>query len=373
MILRLVPPLLFLGSGWGVLAALGARRDRSLSIRLGWAYLAGTAWVGLTLFLSSQIFRIPLRAPLVWVALLIPLGAAVLDHRRRRRIPKVERPSGKERLLVLLPLLVTAPVFAGLLMNAISRPLDDWDGRVIWASHARSMRDEGIVAPVAIRDGAQQVQARYPPLMPLVQVAALEALGLPQDDRGFRAVYAFFLPALVLVAYDLASRFAGALAGALAAALLPLLPQLTDSNGGAAGAYSDLPLAAFWGGAFLLLRCRRRDVSDVSLAGLLLAAAVATKNEGSLLALLLLCVALIPVRSAPGWRRLRIPAGLVGAALLLVWRYRSSIAVPADEEYATLLLASGVVAQVRHNLPVALPEALRQLGNVSSWGSFWTL
>ena len=368
MILRLVPPLLFLGSGWGVLASIGARRGRPLPIRMGWAYLAGTAWVGLALFVSSQLFRVPLRSPLVWVALLLPPGVAAIRH---RPAPPAPRSFGRGRLLVLVPLVVTAPILAALLVDAIGRPLEDGDGRAIWAIHARFMRDEGTVAPATIRDPAWLVEhPRYPPLMPLVQVAALEALDLPNDDRGFRPVYAFFLPALVLVTYDLASHFAGALPGALAAALLPLLPQLTAPYGGAAGAYSDLPLAAFWGGGFLLLRCRRRDVP---LAALLLAAAVATKNEGAPLALLLLGVALVPGRGTFRWRALWVPTAAVGAVFLLLFRFRAGIASRLDEDYASLVSARGVLAGLHHNLPVALPEMFRQLGDAAAWGSFWML
>src|SRR6185369_9172285 len=56
---------------------------------------------------------------------------------------------------------------------------------------------------------------------------------------------------------------------------------------GAASAYSDLPLGCLIGAALVLLLRSRRSVAGAVTAGLFLAGAVLSKNEGTLLALFL--------------------------------------------------------------------------------------
>jgi hypothetical protein len=182
-----------------------------------------------------------------------------------------------------------------------------------WAAQARYIRFEGSVLPLAVVRGQWYINhPRYPVLLPVAQVAVLEATGAGEDELFFRGLYASFLPAFLLVLYDGARRWAGWLPAGLATAAAAGIPFLTFFvDGGAAGSYSDLPLACFYGAALVLLLRGRVFPSDGIAAGLLLGAAVLTKNEGTILA----GFALLAAALGPGLRRRK--TSLAAAAVLL--------------------------------------------------------
>ncbi len=350
--LHLLAPVVILLPGAGLLALLGARRERPLAVRAAWAFVAGAAFTGLAVFLASEVFALPVRAALVRALLFLPLAAGGAALWRRRGGP----PGGRLGWHAALPALGLVLVAVPLFLQALAEPLADGDGRVTWSAQARHMRFEGSVTPSAIREAQWFVHhPEYPPLMPAVQVAVLEALGLGGDDRAVRPVYALFFVALVVLAADLASTLGGRLSGGLAAGLLAVLPVMSGEAGGAAGAYSDLPLAVFWGGAFLLLLDGRRSRGDALLAALLLAAAVATKNEGLPYAL----VALGALALSPRTRRgIAACTAAVAFAAVLVGARKGRIENRLDEDYGQRLLGASTLRDPLGRLSLAVPEAL---------------
>jgi len=193
------------------------------------------------------------------------------------------------------------------------------------------------------------------------------------------------------VLHDAARRWAGRdaadLAG-LAAAAVPFFAF--GGEGGAVSAYSDLPLACFFGGGLiLLLRAERRlraGMAEGIAGGLLLGAAVLTKNEGTPLALLALAAAglgalrlTLAARRSPRlrppararWLRLAAAALLVALALALLVAWRAPIPNREDENYEKLVhLADfwpGVVTRVATVGPVMLGQMLAW----EHWGAFW--
>jgi hypothetical protein len=244
-----------------------------------------------------------------------------------------------------------------------------------WVAQARFIRGARTVDAPALRDAsAWVVHPRYPLLLPVLQVAAQEIADASWDDRFVRPLYALFWPAFLLVLFDAAAARAGRRAAGVASFAAACAPYVAFSvNGGAAGTYSDFPLACFWGAGLLLLTSEDAGLAEGVAAGLLLGAAVLTKNEGLPLAVVALGAALawavggrrIAARRAP----LFAAAGLVLAAGLLLVSWRSGI--PARYDYGQLAafgfaaLAKGTVSR--------LPEAVRVCGAEMAVRKDWSL
>ncbi len=375
---RLLGPVLFLAAGWGIVEASRALAGRSLPVRLAYGYVTGVASVGLFLHALTQIAGPVLTRPVV-LALFASLSLLLLVAR--------PRPSGKPfPLAAIVPAAIGAAVSIGLFAAAIGRPVAEFsDSIAIWNTKARHIRAAKTVNAPFIRDGRYQMEVpSYPALMPVAQVAALDALGLSDDDRGVKPIYAAFFPAFLVLVFDAARRRAGAAAAALAATAGALLPQIsTEPYGGACGTYSDLPLACFLGGGLLLLFERRPALRTGVLAGLLIAAAVLTKTEG--LPYTLLGIGAAAAVRIPLLRALR-RAGRPAAAALSPLLAAAACAALAG----TLLLwwQSGIQDRLgtRYAELFSVPAALRGLVNRAGdifrgiaekslnkweWGRFW--
>ncbi len=202
-----------------------------------------------------------------------------------------------------------AVIFLGTLASALSLPLGDWDGRLAWGAQAAYMRHEGTVDAAVLRQAPWFiVHPRYPPLLPLAQVAVQEMFGAGVDEELFRGVYAAFLAALLLILYQGASRAAGPAAATLAT-LCAVLPRfISFGMGSATSAYSDLPLACFYGAALILLLLAAPRRATGLAAGCLLAGMVLAKSEGTFLAVVALCLAALRLLRHRRGRTQAIPA-----------------------------------------------------------------
>lgn len=422
---------LFLLAGLGVTELFSGLRRLSLPYRLAYAWLLGVAALAGGLYAFSHFFHVPLRRPAIFgltLALLAAGGVARLARRRRgrtgatppvhrslrhpersrsavkdlgggekREVPpprsfgslhspqddvrgrllQLWRTSPRRFLLRAAFFLVAAAVSLGVLADAVSEPVRDWDGRMTWSAQARYVRADGTVdASALLRPRWYISHPKYPLLLPVAQVVVLEAAGAEEDNPDFRAVYAAFLPALLLVLHDAARRWAGGLAADLAGLAAAAVPFFAfGGEGGAVSAYSDLPLACFYGAGVILLLRSRRWRSDGIVAGLLLGAAVLTKNEGTPLALMALAAGgLAPqllLRRRRGWTRLAAAAGVVVLALALLLAWRAPIPNREDENYAGLLQIAdfwpGVVTRIATVGPVMLDQMLAW----EHWGGFW--
>ncbi|HEV8582254.1 MAG TPA: hypothetical protein VGX68_24550 [Thermoanaerobaculia bacterium] len=379
---------LFLGPGLGLTVCLPGFAKTGLARRLAFAYLLGVAWIGLFLYAASHFGGMPIGAPLVFLAAFIPLsaGAAVavgLLVTRKWLAPPAARPRRPLQALGWIGLsLLAALVSFSVLANALTHPLDDWDGRMTWSAQAIFIREAGSVDAEILRSPKTFVShPRYPLLMPLAQVAVLEATG-SDDERAFRAVYAAFFPALVLLVVDAGRRWSGRRAALLTTFALLTIPWIPfDREGGAAGAYSDLPLACFFGGGLLLLIRGRPRVSHGVAAGLLLAAAVLTKNEGLPEAAITLVLAggsgLTALRRRVRSVRARLLAtaaasGLVLAAFVLLFSWRSAVPNRYDESYFETFSVLSFVSNLASGRSFStLPMIAARMFSTGMWGLFW--
>jgi hypothetical protein len=381
---------LFLGAGLGLTLCLPGLSRVGLASRLAFAYLLGVAWIGLFLYLASHFGGVTIDGPLVFIAAFIPLAAGAvvavaLLATKRWRAPAARSPRRPLQTLGWLAcFLLTIAVSAAVMGNALTRPLADWDGRMTWATQAIFIRDAGTVDAEVLRSAMSFINhPRYPLLMPLAQDAALAAAG-SDDEHVFRAMYAAFYPALVLLVAEATRRWAGARAALVTTLVLLTIPWIPfDSEGGATGAYSDLPLACFSGAALALLVRGRPRASTGLAAGLLLAAAMLTKNEGlpEAAATLALAggVAVLAFRRRRRSARSRLLAtaaalcqAIVALALLIDWR--SAIPLRYDESYfETFSLSSFVTNLVSARAFSTLPVIARRMFDPGLWGLFWWL
>jgi hypothetical protein len=387
---------LFLIPGFALAGLFPGLRETPWLRRLGYAFLLGVATLAGSLYALSALLEVPLRRPAIFgtAAALTAIGIAgwVRALARRERHSRRKLPAAA-LVLALAGIGVTAGVFA----DSLVYPLRDWDGRMHWSAQARYIRHEGSVLPLAVVRGQWFINhPRYPVLMPVAQVAVLEATGAGEDELFFRSLYSAFFPALLLVVYDGARRWAGWLPAGLAGAAASGIPFLTFfPDGGAASSYSDLPLGCFFGAGLVLLLRGRVLLSDGIAAGLLLGAAVLTKNEGTILAgFALLAAVLVPVlrrwtarRRNP--RREKLPAAarrrlllkgarvcaaasVVVAALSFFLYWRFQIPNRQDENYEEFVTAEHLFPDALTRIPEFGSQILVQTFLTwDRWIGFW--
>jgi hypothetical protein len=368
--------------GLGLAELFGPLRRLPLLRRLGYAYLLGLLALGGLLFVASHLLGIPLRRPVILVAALAPALLGLVARVRRREERPLRVPSPGRRWRIAAGICIAA-ICLGPLTSALTAPLGDWDGRMTWSPLAAYVRHEGTVDAAVLQEAHWWVlHPRYPPLLPLAQVAAQETFGAGEDDQLYRALYAGFLVALLLVLYDGARRAAGPSVATWTTLCAAVLPFLSYGAGGATSAYSDLALAGFYGAALVLLLLERRSPSSGLAAGCLLAGAILTKNEGALLAVAALLLASLRLLRLPrrgpargprpfGWLAGAVAPVLAAFALLTSWR--AAIPNRDDEDYFAVLRLSELLHGAIARLPVIVPEILRWTFRWSSWLGFWAL
>jgi hypothetical protein len=386
----LIAVALFLGAGLGLTVCLPGFAKTGLAGRLAFAWVLGVAWIGLFLYTASHFARARLDGPLVFLAAFLPLAAGLAAAVRLLVLRRWREPAPRAARrplrtigwvgLSLLAILVSSAVLA----SSLTHPLEDWDGRMTWTAQAIFVRDAGTVDAEVLRSPKSFIShPRYPLLMPLAQIAALEAAG-SDDERIVRAVYAMFFPALVLLVLEAGRRWAGSRAALLTALALLTIPWIPfDREGGATGAYSDLPLACFFGGGLLLLLRGRPRASDGAAAGLLLAAALLTKNEGVPEVLIALALsgwsagaALLRHRRSGRSRLLAaaLACGLCLGALGLLVSWRSSVPNRYDESYFETFSVASFARNLASARPfTTIPVIAGRMYSTELWGLFWWL
>lgn len=396
MLARLLPSLLaiaaFLLAGAALQALLPRPLERSIAARAGYAYFLGISWVGLCSWSAGFLAGARLGPALFWGSVGLAVGGAVVVVALRGGHPGglTWSPSPglslARRLGPLAVGLLVIPVTIALLADALVNPVHDFDGRMTWGTQARYLQAEQSVLPAILTDPrAFIIHPRYPILMPLVQVASTGLSGTDLGGFGVRPIYVLFLPALAAVLVSALRRHFGQVASALSTILVLSAPALLwDIDVGARGTYSDLPQGSFLGAGLLLLADprTRHEPWRGAMAGLLLMAAVATKNEGMLLAPAVAVLA--AANSLRRWARRRswqalrglggplVAAAFVGAGILLVIAWRVEIPNRNDESYFESLPAWGIVSGLVSRAPAIVGGILERSFDVTDWGAiFW--
>ena len=372
--------LFFAAAGIGWLETLPGLRSLPLGRGLGLAYLLGVAWVAGSLYALSHFGGVPLHRNALSAVAALPVvvgfvARVVLGSAARRPGPRLRR----GRWLEAAAFAIAAAICLGAVAEAVTNPLHDWDGRMTWATQARYVRAEATVDARALAEPQWYVtHPQYPLLLPVAQVVAMELAGAGDDVHAFRLLYVAFLPVFLLVLYGFPRRRVKRRTAALtvmAAALLPY-PAFFPT-GGAVSAYSDLPLACFYGAGLLLLLRVRPGFSDGVAAGALLAAAVLSKNEGTPLALAALALAALAGLRRPGRLRRLAPVGIaalfVALAIVLLVSWRAGIPNRYDEAYGSLFSLAALWPAAVNRLPLLLPKIRYEMIALDHWNLFWSV
>ncbi len=399
---------LFAVPGYGLTELFPTLRRLPPAHRVAYGYLLGVAAVAGALFALSHTAGVPLRAPAVWTTAAVPALAGLvagLARRRRsggtgppaRKAPPAPTPSpvaiaegppaeapwqpayppriaswvGRGGGVVRVACAIAATLIClGVLAEALTNPPHDWDGRMTWCTQARYLRTAGTVdAPVLLGKRWYVSHPQYPLLLPIAQVAVLEIFGADPDSHLPRAIYAALLPALLLVTHGAARRGAGPIAAALALLAIVAAPFFVHGEGAAESTYSDLPLACFYGAALALLLGARPRAENGFAAGLLLAAAALTKNEGLPLACLALALSWRTGRG--GVRRFAAAAVPLAMALVLLASWRAGIPNRQDEDYPTLVQAGAFWPHLAAHAAAFVPVVLDKMNRFRQWAGFW--
>lgn len=374
---------LFTGAGAGLMGLFAApEEDEQDPLHLGWCFLAGSSFAALLLHMPLAVDgRLPRAAFLFSFGLCLVLAAG--PGRAHLRRTGLARFFGLDLFRALpTPLRVVAALLLLLAATAALGPLVGWDERAIFGLKARILHHEGSVRGEAFTDmGYVHFQARYPLLLPLLE-ASLFTLRGSRDDHALKLMFVFFGVSVVLVVAGEARRLYGERAGALWGLLLLATPMLIGpSDGEGMTAYADLPFAAFTTGATVLVgrSLEHHDRGRPLLAGLLLGAALATKQEGAIWALALAAGALLSLRRHAAAR----PAGLARSAATMALPALLFLALgiaarqwtpPAvwAERYAAVFDFDWLRQLGGRPLAVA-PIVLRQVTNWRIWGWGWLL
>jgi hypothetical protein len=381
--------VLFAAAGFALTSLVPSLRKKALARRLAWAYLLGLAYVGVSLYALSHWGGFELRRGTILTVAAVPIAFAAWRRRLRAgedRPPRV-RPSRIERAAGAVAAGTGALVSLAVLSHAVSGVESGFDPRMTWNPAAVYVRAARTVDAPALVDASVYLQnPRYPLLLPVLQVAGQEVFETDDDERVPRPLYAFLLPVLLLLVFDIAQPFAGTLAAALTALTVTFLPGIVfDADGGAITSYSDLPMGLLWGGGLVLVFRAPRRVPEALVGGLLLGGAALAKTEGLLLGAVVVAMASFRAarrlirrrRSSLSWppEIARAAGGtlsvfLIAAALDGSWRVGIPNRYSETWDDVTLQrLVSGTAAR----LPIVLPLIGREMARPEIWSGFWWL
>lgn len=371
---------LLTGGGAAIVALLLTEDDREL--HAGWSFLAGSAIAALLLHLPLAIDgRLPKLAFFLLFVLFFLLAAGPgLKHIRRAGI---RRFFGLD-LLGDLPFWGRIVALAMILLAAsvAFEPFAGWDERAIYGLKARILYYEGSVRVEGFTDkDIVHSQARYPLLIPVLEASMFTIKDSP-DDRFLKLLFLFFGLSVVMIVAEESGRLGGARTGALWGLLLITTPFLIGpGEGRGMSGYADLPLAAYVTGAAVLLARAfdRPNVRSTLLSGLLLGAALMTKQEGAIWAVALgfgflltfwlrrpSVQTTLPAQAAA----MAIPAFLMSGISEAARRW-----IPSSiwtEHYESVLNLGWISQAGSRPLPIA-PFVFRELGNSSHWAWGWPL
>jgi hypothetical protein len=322
-----------LAAGWGLADLVVGRRETSPGSRL----LAAAAWgpaiiaglLSLTAFASlaaglGAAGRVTLLASVSAAV----VGAGILRRSRPLQSPPASQPRPGGDRTVIASWLALAAVAVGYGWSCQQwlrlRPLGSWDGMGIWTYRALQWFRAGDAFPATLRLLVES-KPGYPLLLPGLVTAELTLWGGETTTIPVATGWLFVIGAAAATALAVSRRAPGALAPAAAALLLSTpMVWLSAFDQGADLALASLAVIAALGLADLVERGRSAAPAPVWLVGFVLGLMVWTKNEGAILALILVGTAAVATRLAcrplgpAGWLGIVAGAapGIVATAVL---------------------------------------------------------
>jgi len=307
--------LCFLAAGAGMGRALGLwRAPRELPGVAAPVYLVGVAAVGI-------LAEWALVAGLDLARWQVVAGCAALAATgllpARGGGPTLPAPARVTARAVVALQAAVGLIVALLLIDAVYRPLAEWDAWAMWTMKAKAITllgglDAGVFAGVPYR----HLHLDYPLLLPAVEAIGFRFMGAI-DTQVIHLQAALLTAALVLsLPRLLAGRVPPVVAWA-SALLIAVAPSLVDQAG---AGLADAPLAVFFAMAAV---CAWRWLADgrdemLVLVALFAAAVLATKREGTPFVVALIVV--LVVAAGRGRRLAAVGAGVAALATAVPWQ-----------------------------------------------------
>lgn len=367
--------LLLLAAAAAVLLSLGAGSAALLLGRraqVSWAELAALAWCSAALAMGLLWCLASLTGVgAIGLVAVVGVGVAAIGGWQWRR----QRPMLVDGALGLT--LLGSVAVVAVWLAATTRM--EWDGVFVWEIKVRAIEAAGGLPLDHLRDPSRVwSHHRYPLLVPFLRAWFGSWLGRG-DEVVSNVVGSLFLVAIAGFLLGLASRLGRVTAvGSLVVACCT--PLLVLGPGSAVSGYADLPLAAFYLGAVsYLLRALGGPGEnaapaprgwDLAAAGWLAAGLVWTKDEGLVLWVAVMVLALL-LRRGAGWQGWLCLAG-PGLAVAIGWRLvLASAGVDREPTFhpVSLELLIDRLPMLTTILPIELGLALRP----ADWGALWLL
>jgi uncharacterized membrane protein YhaH (DUF805 family) len=306
--------LCFLAAGAGIGRALGLwRSPRELPGVLPVAYLVGVAACGIAAEWA-------LVAGLDLARWQVVAGCAVLAAtglRPARGGPTLPASPRAAARVVLALQAAVGLVVALLLLDAVFRPLSEWDAWAMWTMKAKAITllgglDAGVFAGVPYHHLHQD----YPLLLPAVEAIGFRFMGAV-DTQVIHLQAALLTAALVLSLPRLLSGRVPPVVAWSSALLIAVSPSLVDQAG---AGLADAPLAVFFAMAAV---CAWRWLAEgrpemLVLVALFAGAVLATKREGTPFVVALVVV--VVVAAGRGRRLSAAAAGVAAIATAVPWQ-----------------------------------------------------
>jgi hypothetical protein len=341
VIALIITLILFPLVGLAAASLLRISLPSTIAARVAFVFLLGVGAHGALLFALAAL-GVPLN---VWTFLAVPVLSLFGVRRQRLRFltARESKSGGVVSALQMIPLVV-------LFLAAAVMPIRDYDGRVTWLPKARAIAlEESTTGPFFHGERGLNLHNRYPLLLPL---DAATVMRLSNDTRNEAARWLY-----VLIPIALFVVLGAMLPSPWIAAALPWLGVVTMIEGGALAAYNDFAMAAFFGMAVLCLLSE-----EPGGAGLFVAFAIMTKNEGLALAMAIVGAAIVARR----FRFVLLVPIAIAEAVVIAWRMQ----VPAayDEQYEVLV--SSLPSKLSR-VPAALGAFAGHAIDFPEWGVFW--
>jgi 4-amino-4-deoxy-L-arabinose transferase-like glycosyltransferase len=354
----------FLAAGLGITRATGwwLAPEEALGA-VGVSYVVGVAAVGVvSCLLLIAGTALTLVQVLVLAAALAALGL-VRGRGAAGTRPRHASPIGR---VLLVPGVVVAVVLAALAVDFWYQPLWKYDAWTFWTPKARALVELDGLDPDWFT-AADLLNPDYPMLVPALEAILFRFAGVaPEvlDYQSWLLVAGFALAVLELVR----RRGVPLVLSGWTIAMAITAPSLGIQ---AATAEADVPLAVFVACAagFGLVWLEERRLGALVLVGVLLAAAFASKVEGTIFAVaLLLPLAALAWRSSRRDGLLAVAAGVAAFAVtLLPWRLW--LAAHDVENQATLgrVTDLGLLRDEAERVPEAAGTMVWELVDPRSW------
>jgi hypothetical protein len=353
----------FLAAGVGLGRPLGLwRTPADIPGRIALLYMVGLAACGVaaTWALIAGLALAP------WQVIagcgVIAAGGMLAPAPRAALLPRVPRVS-TESWAVIAVAAAVATISALLLLDALYRPLAEWDAWAMWTMKARAIVLLGGLDPhMFAAPGYRLLHLDYPLLLPGLEAIDFRFMGA-LDTQVVHVQPALLMVGLLFCLPPLLRDRVPAALVWPAVLLLAVAPRVISQAG---SALADVPvavlfaLAAVWGWRWL----GDRRPQTLALCALFAAAALSTKREGGPFV-----VALFVVVTVAAGRGRRLPATAAGIAALAVavpwqlWLHANGVNTKNGEiPYAKMLDAgylAGRLGRIPHGAWALLSRSAR--------------